>query len=213
MKRNVILIVLALVTLSLTAVEYRPMLIARERYTRRAERLVAEKNALPLVLDTATESILAGADRVETFRLADFHEGEQRTEAEDALLSGDHQAMLDNYVILRAGSPQDKTFAATLRAALSQTPSPIGKDGRGVGVPSCFDPGIGFRIWKGAAHVDLCVCFYCSGIEIVTRDADHKTVSQQTLTLGRSRAAFLTLSRQAFPQDVALAALKDTEGD
>lgn len=211
MKRNAILLGLAIVLLCLVAAGYRPMLVAMERHTRHIQRLAAEKNALPLVLDATTKSILAGADRVETFRLADFHEEERRTEAEDALLSGDHQATLDDHVILRTGPPQGETFAAALRAALSKTPSPIGADGLMSGTPSCFDPGVGFRVWNGKAHVDLCVCFYCSGVEIVTKNAKHKTVSQETVNLGASRSAYLALSRQAFPKDAALAAVKDTE--
>lgn len=72
----------------------------------------------------------------------------------------------------------------------------------------CFVPGVGFRVWKGRAHTDLCVCFYCSGVEIITKDAKHKEVYHHQTVLGGSRAAFLALARQAFPQDAHLAALK-----
>lgn len=207
MKR--IAIFLGLAIFCLAAAGYRPMLVAVERHRRHDLMLAAERNARPLVLDATTTAILAGTDRVETFRLADFHEGEDYTPAERAALEGGHPGSLDDHMILRTGAPQGKAFATALHAALSQTPSPIGADGLMTLIPSCFDPGVGFRVWRGAAHVDLCVCFYCSGVEIVTKDAKHKIVSRQTVTLGRSRAAFLALSRQAFPQDAALAAVKD----
>jgi len=207
MKR--IAIFLGLAPFCLAAAGYRPMLVAVERHRRHDSMLAAERNARPLILDATTKAILAGADRVETFRLADFHEREDRTPAEEEALSSGHLRTLDDHVILRTGAPQGKAFATALRAALSQAPSPVGADGLMSLVPSCFDPGVGFRVWKGAAHVDLCVCFYCSGVEIVTKDAKHKIISQQIVTLGRSRAAFLALSRQAFPQDAALAAVKD----
>ncbi len=207
MKR--IAIFLGLAVFCLAAAGYRPMLVAVERHRRHDLMLADERNARPLVLNATTTAILAGADRVETFRLADFHEGEEYTPAERAALDGGHMGSLDDHMILRTGAPQGKAFATALHAALSQTPSPIGADGLMTLIPSCFDPGVGFRVWRGAAHVDLCVCFYCSGVEIVAKDAKHKTVSQQTVTLGRSRAAFLALSRRAFPQDAALAAVKD----
>lgn len=207
MKR--VAIFLGLAIFGLAAAGYRPMLVAVERHRRHDSMLAAERNARPLILDATTEAILAGADRVETFRLDDFHEAEGRSEVGIEFLERHRQGTLDDHMILRTGAPQGKAFATALRAALSKTPSPIGKDGLMSLIPSCFDPGVGFRVWKGAAHVDLCVCFYCSGVEIVTKDAKHKIVSQQTVTLGRSRAVFLALSRRAFPQDAALAAVKD----
>ena len=188
MKRIALLVGLVLVCLA--AAGYRPVLIAMERHTHHLERLAAERNALPLVLDATTRSILAGADRVETFRLVDFHEEEGYTNAQRTALDNSHLGELDDHQILRVGPSQGRESAAALRAALSRTPSPIGKDGLMSGVPSCFDPGVGFRIWEGPAHVDLCVCFYCSGVEIVTKNAQHKTVSQQKVTLGRHARRF-----------------------
>ena len=166
-----------------------------------AERLAGRGH---LTLDAATRSILAKADRVETFRLADFHEGEDRTPEENAILSDPHVKMLDNYTVLRVGKPQGRAFAAQIGQALSQVNDPNRS-----GIASCFDPGVGFRVWRGQAHVDICVCFYCSGVEITTHDAGRKAAQPVSAGLGQSRAALLALSRAAFPEDKKLAALKD----
>lgn len=210
MKRVVLLLGFGIICIG--AVFY-----AAPRYV--AARKTADRNAAyartlaengPLVLDRTTQAILENADRVETFRLADFHEGENRSAEEQAILDGPHVQALDDYTVLHIGSPQGSEFAAALRAAVSEIPLPIGRDGLVYGgVPSCFDPGIGFRVWKGKAHVDLCVCFYCTGIQIITTDAHGKQLVQMTTTLGASRPAFLALSKQAFPQDKQLAALPD----
>lgn len=196
MKRVVVLLIFAV--LGVGAVGYGLLRTASFRHLPEDARFAPTG---PLVLDAATKAILAGADRVETFRLADFHEGEDRTPAEEEALSGGHLGSLDDYTILRAGAPQGKAFATELGKALStvETPSLMSQ---------CFDPGVGFRIWKGQAHTDLCVCFYCSGVEIVTKDAKHKEIYHHQTVLSGSRAAFLALATQAFPQDAHLAALK-----
>jgi len=197
MKRVIVLLIFAALTIG--AVGYGLTHAASSRHHQRDALLVPTG---PLVLDAATKAVLAGADRVETFRLADFHEGMSRTPAEQEALSGGHLGTLDDYTVLRAGAPQGRAFAADLSRAVSTLKSPSF-------MSQCFDPGVGFRVWKGQAHTDLCVCFYCSGIEIITKDARHKEVFHQRAELGTSRAAFLALARQAFPQDARLAALKD----
>ena len=204
MKRNPIVFGLVILCL-IVVVWYRPIM---ERQRRHTQRLAAEYGPL-LVLDATTKSILVGADRVETFRLiedADIERTPAELAEEQAASSGPHVKKLDDYTILRVGPLQSRSFAAGLVGALSKV------NGPGM-MTQCFSPGVGYRVWEGQAHVDLCVCFYCSGVEIITKDATHKIVYQEHGSLGRSRAAFLALSRQAFPNDAALAAVKDTEGD
>ncbi len=196
MKRIVVLLLLAVFGVS--AVGYGVSHSAAHRHRSEAARFPPPG---PLVLGAATRTIFAGANRVETFRLADFHEGKKRTPAEDETLSGGCLGTLDDHVVLRAGVPQGKAFAGRLGTALSKLRGPSS-------MAMCLDSGVGFRVWKGKAHTDLCVCFYCSGVEIITKDARHKEVFRTQTELGGSRAAFLALARQAFPQDAPLAALK-----
>lgn len=202
MKR--ILIVLSLVVFCLAAVGYKPVYQAWVRQQNIDE---AAKNEIPLVLDAQTQAILSGADRVETFRLVDFHEEESYTSAERDLLSASHTQSLGDHQVLWVGPAQGKAFGDTLRAALAKTPGPIRKDGLMSGVPSCFDPGVGFRVWSGKSSVDLCVCFYCTAIEIDTHNAASNSKQQLMTNLGSSRPVWLALSRQVFPQDARLAAL------
>ncbi len=199
MKR--IAIIVAFVVLCVAAFSYPLVRMAMERHTREQARRSMIMQTSPFIPDPVTQGILSNPDRVETFRLDDFHEGENRTAAEYAALSEPHAQCLEDHAILRTGQPQGAAYAAAIGTALTQTRSPGSYS-------SCFDPGVGYRVWKGQAHTDLCVCFYCEGIEIITKDAHHKEVTKTMVSLGAARPAFLALSRQAFPQDKALAALK-----
>ena len=158
-----------------------------------------------LQVDPLTQSVLAGADRVETFRLADFHEHPQ-TKAEFALLDKGGLGSLDDHTIIRIGKTQDAAFARRLLHALS-----IANDPAHSFMPSCFDPGVGFRAWTGKAHTDIVICFYCSGVEIQSKDASGKPGAKTHVDLGAARPALLALSREAFPDDTRLRDLP-TEG-
>ncbi len=194
MKRITILLICVFLTVG--AVGYglpRAALLWKEHQLRAQLRNARPFPTGPLVLDATTKTILTGADRVETFRLA----GGDYDEAPDRIRD---LGTLDDHTILHIGALQGKAFAADLSAALASSESPSF-------MSQCFDPGVGFRVWKGQAHTDLCVCFLCSGVEIITKDARHKEVFHQRADLGKSRTAFLALARQAFPQDAQIAAL------
>ncbi len=212
MKRTVILLSLAIFGLAAVcygltrAVTLTRVVMEQHKRTMALEAMLA--NSKPLVVDTSTQAILAGADRVETFRLADFHEEEDLTPEEQTILSGAHTLSLDNHTVLRTGPTQGRAFASALGNALAQADSGQAVAGQKGLMPSCFDPGVAFRVWQGKAHTDICVCFYCSGVEIITEDANHKVLYQNETGLRYSRPAFLALSKQAFPQDRHLAALK-----
>jgi len=118
---------------------------------------IAERT--PLILDTKTQAILDGADRVETFRLADEDEDESR-----ASVPAPPAQYFENYPVRRVGPPQGKAFAEALSKALSQASS----EPNGV---QCYEPGIGFRVWKGAAHRDICICFHCAALEVLPKEA------------------------------------------
>lgn len=88
MKRTVIL--LSLMIFCLAAVTYGLKRAVLERHRQMPAQHAMPANSKPLVLDVATQTILAGANRVETYRLADFHEGENRTPEERAVLAEPH---------------------------------------------------------------------------------------------------------------------------
>ena len=147
-----------------------------------------------LVLDAKTQAILSGADRVETFRLEDDDEDED--EPDYAASQGPHAQFLDGHRVLHVGPEQGRTFAAALSAMLAQAPAPPNG-----GVPGDFMPGVGFRVWKGDAHVDVCASPVSNELQLSAKDAHHKLLQQTMTTLGLSRPAFFTLSEQAFPND------------
>lgn len=111
MKRVVLLLIFAVLAVGVVGYGLPRAASWRERSQRQHQREAMPASLGPLVLDTATRAILAGADRVETFRLADFHEGERddHTPAEQAALEGGHLGSLDGYTVLRAGARRAET--------------------------------------------------------------------------------------------------------
>ena len=112
--------------------------------------------------------------------------------------------------VLQVGPPQGPAFAHALRVALSKMPSPGGilAEGSAPTPPDGFGSDVGFRVWKVKARTNIYLGFYSNGGQIVSRDAHNKLRMQTESVLDASRPAFLALSRQAFPQDAALAGLK-----
>ena len=204
MKPTLVLLVFAILIIGIAGYGLPRVAVWRERSLRRHQQERILFSMGPLVLDATTKAVLAGADHVETFRLAggDYDEAISSAPAENKEVANRPIATLDDYTILRRGAPRDKTFAADLSAALAKSKNLSM-------MTQCFDPIVGFRVWKGQAHTDLCVCFLCSGVEIVTENTRHKEVFHQRTELGKSRPAFLALARQAFPQDKQIAALKN----
>lgn len=151
----------------------------------------------------ATHSIFEQVDRVETFRLADFHEM-MRPDAENAAIETEKYGTVHQYTVTRVGKEQDAAFAQELLAALEQSPrpTPFGQ------FSACFDPGVGFRVHRGKSFTEVFVCFHCSGVEIVTTDENKKEVWTTRTELGKARKPLLLLSRRAFPDDKILQDLK-----
>ena len=203
MKRTVLLQTLAL--LGLAAVGYgfmRPLIERNSQIEARkaglAERLAHSK---PLVLDAVTQGIIAHADRVETFRLESESDGEARTAAGSAKIAALPEQLIQNSRVLRIGQPQGHELANSLSKALAQADAEQS-------FTQCFDPGIAFRVWQGKSHMDIRICFFCSAMDIVTEDAKKKVLYHYHPGLRYSRPALLALSRQAFPGDKQLMALK-----
>ncbi len=205
MKRTVTVVSLIIFCL-LAAIAAAPYCRQAQETARRDAAYTAYKHKMgydkPLALGPETCAVLDGADRVETFHLQGGDEDENAGQQAALQKAYDSPRYLGDYLILGDGPVQGKPFGAALHAALAQ----------GTSAPDsaqCFMPGVGFRAWKGQAHTDVCVCFTCSGVEVTTKDAKH-TLGYHSLTiLGASRPALLALSRQAFPQDKQLAAVRN----
>ena len=159
-------------------------------------------------LNAVTEAIFAHSDKVEALRLGDIQETPYRTEAEFIALADQKYGTAGAYNLLRPARIVNTNFAPRLREALRLTPDPKNATAR---ISGCFDPGVkvGFRVWRGKAHTDVFVCFYCQGVEIITTDEHQNKVERFRNDVGSARKSLLALSREAFPEDKVLQDLKD----
>ena len=148
-------------------------------------------------LNTVAEEILAHADKVEVFRLADFHEGENRTAAQQEAMLNQKYGTVRDYTLISKIVTKDSRFAKKVYVATRKLTA------NGF-LASCFDPGVGFRAWHGKKKVELFVCFHCAGAELVTFDDAGKELTRERPDLGVAWRPFLELSREAFPEDKIL---------
>jgi hypothetical protein len=158
-----------------------------------------EANAMKL--DATTAFILANADKVEALRL-NYYGGPSPDFSDEKRLYDP----TSGYILRRPARVVNTNFAPRLLAALRSLP--VQKDREMV---ECFDPGVGFRVWRGGAWTQMFICFRCQGIEIsAVSEEGKKSVSLYT-DLGSARKTLLALSREAFPDDEELKDVKDTQ--
>jgi len=150
-------------------------------------------------LDAVTDDVLTNADKVEALRLSYY--------AGSAVDLSDEKGLYDTlsgYVLRRPAHVVNTNFAPRLLSALRSLPDP--KDQTLV---SCFDPGVGFRVWHGGEWTEMFICFRCQGIEISTTNAEGKKSGSVYMDLGAARKPLLAMSREAFLEDKVLQELKD----
>ena len=154
------------------------------------------------VIDASTAGLIDSGTRVETYRLADFHEMEMQPDTVREAMEK-HPQLLDNYSVTRRGPTLDGAFAHRLARALAS-----GRTSTSSFVPSCFDPGVGFRAWHGKDYTTVVICFHCLGVKIggVTNG---KPIAETFSELGTARDDLLGLSLEAFPDDKILKGLRD----
>ena len=203
MKRIPLMPTFALLGLAAVIYGFMRPVIQKNAERRSVEARTAEylAHSKPLVLDAVTQGIFAHADRVEIFRLEDLSDHDEPPSKKSAEIDTLLPIYIQNHRVILTSPVQDKAFAITLSRALTLADS-------GAAMTQCFEPGIAFRVWRGQLHTDVCVCFLCSGVDVTTEDAKHKVLHYTHSGLRYSRPAFLALSRQAFPEDKQLAALK-----
>lgn len=146
--------------------------------------------------------ILAGARRVQTFRLNTNYDPLKTTPN-----SPQGQAF-DGFEVTATGQEQGASFAHRLASALFND-----RTYEGLEMKCILVPGVGFRVWRGQTSVDVLVCFHCADLEMRTKDAAGKEVSQTRAHFGLVQPALLALAREAFPADPALRALAPSVDD
>ena len=143
--------------------------------------------------DGRTDAVLAGATKVEVFRI----DSDMRPEAwkhypEDAKRIG-------GYPVTAQEADQGKRFADKLAGVLS--------DGRTYSTmyAGCFNPGVAFRVWKGDESVDVVICFQCENFYCGPPQAEEMENASFHGTPARAR--LVRLAKEAFPDDQDIQAL------
>jgi hypothetical protein len=60
---------------------------------------------------------------------------------------------------------------------------------------------VAFRLWKDKESVDVIVCFGCSNLRVIARDADGKELAKASGGFGPDKSDLLKLTKEAFPDD------------
>jgi len=206
MKRIVLLLGFGIVCIGAVSFAAPRFVAARQTADRNAAYAQMMTKNGPLVLDGATQAVLAHADRVETFRLVNPNADSDETAM--PIGSSPPGMFVGGCQVLHIGPAKGPAFAAALQAALSKMPSPGSPAGQTVPGPNDFGSDVCFRVWRGKAHADIYASFNTGRGEIISQDAQHKTLTQTVGVMGGSGPALLALSKDAFPQDSYFADVK-----
>lgn len=146
-------------------------------------------------LDKRTKTILAGATRVEVFRL----DGDNRSSVEKPAREGDKR--IGGFLVTAQGQNQGKAFAAKLADILSD------RSTYALAFAGCFSPGVAYRIWKDEESVEVLICFKCHNF-YCGPPADSV---QENASFVRSprEGDLVRLAKEAFPDDPEIQKLKD----
>ncbi len=152
------------------------------------------KVVMPFVGQKAA-AILRTASKVEVFRIAKMRVLKPEADA------------IEGHPLKAKGKDQDQVFAAKLAAILLDNRTYSFDSAKGC----IFQPGIVFRVHggEGQGTVDVIVCFDCTELRVITRDADGKTVKTVGEDFDNARPALVALAKAAFPDDAEIQALKE----
>jgi hypothetical protein len=147
-------------------------------------------------LDRQSRAIFAGATRVEVFRLGTpvrpvtkpKEKGEKR---------------FGGFEVTAQGADQGRQFADKLAAILSDEKTYTDRFAK------CFDPGVGYRIWKGTESVEVLICFKCGNLYC---GPPTENAQENAAFNGSPREADLRkLAMEAFPDDKEIQALGESK--
>ena len=151
-----------------------------------------ESNVRALLGDRGM-AIVRGATRVEVFRIV----GNAHRKP-----TGDPKQEIDGFPIKAVGKERGEAFARSIATVLLDEKSyPDFAKG------CIIEPGVVFRLWKGEESVDLILCFECTILKVITRDAQGHPVQQASRDFDPARPALIKLARAAFPNDPEIQAL------
>jgi hypothetical protein len=146
-------------------------------------------------MDSRDWAILAGATKVEVFRVDGFHPREDPSRWKPG------EMHVGGYPVTGRGPDQGKAFADQLARVLSRWSTYSNAYAK------CFWPGVAFRIWKGEEYVEILICFLCENLYAgPPRDFVMENASFHG---SYSRRDFVRLAKEAFPDDPEIQALEE----
>jgi hypothetical protein len=134
--------------------------------------------------DDVTAAFFTASTKVEVFRVDETK----------APLPG--EGKVSGYPVIGRGSDQGAAFAVELARVLSDPAT------YSVYMALCFEPGVGFRVWKGKRCIDLILCFECNNCYLGAPKEDMVGATFSISDSARSR--LVRLAKVAFPDDKAI---------
>jgi len=147
-------------------------------------------------LDARTAAILAGATRVEVYRI------DARDDPPDPTPVKPGDATVGGYAILSRGPDQGPEFGAKLADILADEKTYSDR------LAACFWPGVAFRVYKGDECVDVVICFRCSNFYLGP-PADKPVMENASFAFTAARARLVRLAEEAFSDDKDIQGLEE----
>jgi hypothetical protein len=138
--------------------------------------------------DDHTAGVLAGATKVEVFRIDGGGPGS------DSRRVGPGDRRVDGFPITGRAEDQGPEFAAKLNDILSDPKT------YSTTYVACFYPRVVFRVWKGEESVDVVICFACHNVYIGP-PSDKRVGENASFYRSDNAARLIQLAEDALPHD------------
>jgi hypothetical protein len=146
--------------------------------------------------DARTRGILAGATRVEVFRI------DGRNDPPDPTPIRPGDPTIGGYAIMGRGKDLGPEFARRLADVLlddaTYTDSQL----------ACYWPGVAFRVHRGEEFVDVIICFKCGNL-YVGPPTDRKGLKVESFHRSPADRRLIELAKEALPDDREVQAIGD----
>ena len=155
-----------------------------------------DSKAMDRTFTARTREVLAGADRVEVFRL----DGDNGPFASVPKVAGERR--IGGFLVLKQGQDQGKAFATRLNAILASEATYSNHYAK------CFNPGVAFRVCHREECVDVLLCFKCGNF--YAGPPTDKAMETASFGGSPSRSLLVGLAQEAFPDDSEIQGLGAT---
>jgi hypothetical protein len=145
--------------------------------------------------DSRTRAILAGATRVEVFRIdGNDTPGRLKPKQEGGRSIG-------GFRVLSQGADQAQPFAAKLADIL------LDNETYTETWAACYMPGVALRVWKDEDHADVLICFKCQNL--YCGPPIQRATENASFAGSPAESRLIRLAKEAFPDDEQIQALKE----